>query len=79
MLSNDTLLAGVKEEFDVILALSVTKWIHINWGDDGLKRFFKRVYGNLRPNGVFILEPQPLPSYLKKKNVTVMRSRWPID
>ena len=60
-----------KPEFDVIFALSLTKWIHLNWGDDGIKRFFKKVYHHLRPGGKFILEPQPFTSYSKKKRLTV--------
>jgi 7SK snRNA methylphosphate capping enzyme len=58
-------------EYDVILALSLTKWIHLNWGDEGMKRFFRKVYLHLRPGGVFIVEPQPFTSYSKKKNVSV--------
>ena len=59
------------EEYDVILALSLTKWIHLNWGDVGIKRFFQKVYRHLRPGGRFILEPQPFSSYSKRKKLTV--------
>jgi len=37
----------IREEYDVILALSISKWIHLNWGDEGIKRFFKRTFKNL--------------------------------
>uniref|UniRef100_A0A915Q6R6 RNA methyltransferase n=1 Tax=Setaria digitata TaxID=48799 RepID=A0A915Q6R6_9BILA len=70
VLERDELLDAVKEEYDVIMALSITKWIHLNWGDVGIKRFFKRVYRHLRPGGLFILEPQSFETYKKRAKLT---------
>jgi len=55
-----------QEEYDVIMALSVTKWIHLNWGDEGMKKFFRRVFHHMKPGGRFILETQIFESYYKR-------------
>lgn len=68
--SSSEVLSKQKSMYDLILCLSLTKWIHLNWGDEGLKLMFKRIFLNLRPGGKFILEPQPFSSYKKKKNLT---------
>ncbi|KAK2145737.1 hypothetical protein LSH36_660g02002 [Paralvinella palmiformis] len=70
VLETDEELELIQEEYDTILALSLTKWIHLNWGDDGIKRTFRRIYSQLRPGGRLILEPQPWSSYKRKKKVS---------
>ncbi|KAJ7996664.1 hypothetical protein DPEC_G00239380 [Dallia pectoralis] len=70
VLESDALLLTQRAEYDVILCFSVTKWVHLNWGDCGLKRLFHRVFRHLRPGGLFILEPQPWVTYGKRKRLT---------
>ncbi|RUS89335.1 hypothetical protein EGW08_002855 [Elysia chlorotica] len=59
-----------KEEYDTILALSITKWIHLNNGDNGLKLFFRKIFRQLRPGGKLVLEPQPWSTYRKRAKLT---------
>ena len=33
-----------QEKFDIILCLSTIKWIHLNFGDTGVKALFLKVY-----------------------------------
>lgn len=50
-------------------SFSLTKWVHLNDGDDGLLKLFKRVHSVLRSGGVFILEPQEWETYSKAKRI----------
>lgn len=70
VLERDDLVDLQREEYDVILALSISKWIHLNWGDEGLKRTFRRIFRQLRPGGKLVLEPQEWSSYKRKKKLT---------
>ncbi|KAI9596613.1 Bicoid-interacting protein 3-domain-containing protein [Syncephalis fuscata] len=63
--------------YNVIMALSITKWIHLHKGDDGMRSFFYRIYASLCKGGQFILEPQPWRSYTRKSKLTpVMRQTF---
>ncbi|KAF8157028.1 Bicoid-interacting protein 3-domain-containing protein [Crassisporium funariophilum] len=57
------------EGYDVVVAFSISKWIHLNSGDTGLKDVFRRVYAVLKPGGSFVLEPQPWESYAKARRM----------
>lgn len=70
VLDRDELVDAQRPEYDVVLCFSLTKWVHLNWGDEGLKRMFRRIYRHLRPGGILVLEPQPWSSYCKRKSLT---------
>jgi Bicoid-interacting protein 3 (Bin3) len=50
-------------------SFSISKWIHLNGGDDALMRFFQRVHSVLDTGGVFVLEPQTWDTYAKAKRM----------
>ena len=56
--------------FDAVLCLSTSKWVHLNFGDAGLTRLFRRAHACLREGGRFVLEPQPWSSYRKRATLT---------
>lgn len=58
------------KQYDTIVCLSMTKWVHLNWGDDGLISLFAKIWRLLHPGGVLVLEPQPWESYYKNRLTT---------
>ena len=63
---------GWDQLFGAALCLSVTKWIHLAYGDQGIERLFARLSRCLSKGAHLVLEPQPWRSYqraMKKKGV----------
>ncbi|GAA6060185.1 hypothetical protein JCM10212_005186 [Sporobolomyces blumeae] len=66
-----------REQYDVIVAFSVTKWIHLQHLNAGLLTFFQRCFSTLSPAGILVLEPQPFASYLRSaKTSPELRHHW---
>ena len=61
--------------FFLKLSLSVTKWIHLNHGDDGLLSFFAKVFDSLHVghHAKLVLEPQDWESYAKARKMDEVR------
>ncbi|PFH37282.1 bicoid-interacting protein BIN3 [Besnoitia besnoiti] len=56
--------------FDVILCLSVTKWIHLHQGDGGILLLFSRLHAMLKAGGILLLEPQDWASYRRARRLS---------
>jgi len=57
------------DEYDVVIAFSITKWIHLNHGDEGVTTLFRRAHRALTPGGAFIVEPQAWETYGKARRM----------
>ena len=60
------LSATLKKEvvgFSMVCLFSITMWIHLNFGDDGLVDFLARSADLLTPLGSLVVEPQPWKCY----------------
>ena len=59
----------------VTCSFSVTKWVHLNWGDDGLLLLLVKSCVLLKQGGLLIIEYQPWASYEKRQNYTELFAR----
>ena len=59
-----------KNQFDTIICLNTSKWIQLNYGDNGIKILFNNVYQQLKKGGLFIFEPQNFESYKKRAKLS---------
>eukprot|EP00835_Amoeboradix_gromovi_P004770 NODE_394_length_9435_cov_0.160347.p5 type:complete len:277 gc:universal NODE_394_length_9435_cov_0.160347:5238-4408(-) len=62
----DIIKYKINHLFDVVLCLSVIKWIHLEYRDAGLKSFIGKMYSLLSEDGLFVLELHDADSYWKK-------------
>jgi len=46
--------------------MSLSLWIHLNFGDNGIVRLLNKIAGSLKQGGIFIFEPHEWHSYKKK-------------
>lgn len=53
------------QQFDTVLLLSLTKWIHMNFGDEGIRTLFTKIKSLLRVGGRMVLEAQKFKTYAK--------------
>lgn len=54
---------GAAGKWDVVLLLSVVKWVHLNNSDAILIELFKRLFDIVNPGGFLVLEPQDWANY----------------
>lgn len=55
--------------YDTITCFSVTKWVHLNGGDEMLLALFHKLFALVRSGGLVIVEYQPWKSYENNKAI----------
>lgn len=63
---------SLNELYDVIFCLNTSKWIHLNFGDIGIKTLFMNIYNLLQKNGLFIFQFQNWKSYKNRRNDSLL-------
>lgn len=60
-------LPGTSINIDMCICckFSITKWIHLNHGNEGVTTFFCHIHHMLKPGCAFIMEPQAWETYAK--------------
>jgi 7SK snRNA methylphosphate capping enzyme len=62
-------LAPAPATFDVVLCFNVTKWVHLNGGDDALRALLFKAHEALRPGGHLLLVAQAWGSYARSRHL----------
>jgi SAM-dependent methyltransferase len=65
IMNSDSISIISKSKYHFISVFSVTMWIHLNHGDDGLKSFLYTIADLTTDNGSLLIEPQPWKCYKK--------------
>ena len=65
IMNNDSISIISNRKFHFISIFSVTMWIHLNHGDDGLRNFLYNTIDLLTNKGSLLIEPQPWKCYKK--------------
>ncbi|KAM0752144.1 Bin3-domain-containing protein [Meredithblackwellia eburnea MCA 4105] len=66
-----------RKGYNMILAFSVSKWIHLHGLNAGLFQFFSKCFSSLLPGGRLILEAQPFSSYGKSARFSgELKANW---
>lgn len=50
-------------QWDTIMLLSITKWLHLHHLDEGMRKLFRRLFEALPRGGVLLVEPQERENY----------------
>lgn len=56
------------QRFSTVFCLKLTKYVQLNFGDEGLKVLFRNLYELLEVGGILIFQPHTLESYKKFKS-----------
>ena len=57
------------ETYHTVVCFKTIKWVHMNFGDAGVKALFHKVYQSLEPEGLFIFDSVNWKSYKKRKGM----------
>jgi 7SK snRNA methylphosphate capping enzyme len=66
IVSSNAAIQGLGK-FHSIILFSVTKWVHLNYGDAGITKLFQTIYYLLHVGGELWIEPQGYDTYSKHK------------
>ena len=69
-INSDLLTMSLDVKFDVVVAFSIVKWVHLNNGDEGVKSLFQFFKEILKPGGFLILETEEWKGYKIKKRTS---------